>query len=58
MPGESQRERNAGFMPVMLGGHYTDTYLAEADGDSPKFTDGELKIISAPLDFVGINVRA
>jgi len=50
------RERNAGFMTVMLEGRYTDEYLAEAGGDSPKFTDDELKIISSPLDFVGINV--
>ena len=50
------RERNAGFMTVMLEGRYTDEYLAEADGDSPKFTDAEMKTIASPLDFVGINV--
>ena len=48
--------RNAGFMKVMLEGRYTDAYLAEAGGDSPKFTDDELKTIASPLDFVGINV--
>jgi beta-glucosidase len=39
----------------MLEGRYTDAYLAEAGGDSPKFTDDELKTIASPLDFVGIN---
>src|SRR5215218_1445467 len=40
------RERNAGFMTVMLEGRYTDEYLAEAGGDSPKFTDDELQRLS------------
>jgi Glycosyl hydrolase family 1 len=43
-------------MTVMLEGRYTDAYLAEAGGDSPTFTDDELKTISTPLDFVAINV--
>jgi beta-glucosidase len=49
------RERNAGFMTVMLEGRYTDEYLAEAGG-TPKFTEEELNTIASPLDFVGINV--
>ncbi len=53
---KATRERNAGFMTVMLEGQYTDEYLAEAGGGSPKFTDEELETISSPLDFVGINV--
>jgi len=53
---KATRERNAGFMTVMLEGRYTDEYLAEAGGGSPTFTDEELKTIAAPLDFVGINV--
>jgi beta-glucosidase len=32
------RERNAGFMTVMLEGRYTDAYLAEAGGETPRFT--------------------
>jgi beta-glucosidase len=40
----------------MLEGKYTDDYLAEAGGGSPTFTDDEMKTISSPLDFVGINV--
>jgi beta-glucosidase len=50
------RERNAGFMTVMLEGKYLDSYLDEAGADAPTFTDDELKTIGAPLDFVGINV--
>jgi beta-glucosidase len=50
------RERNAGFMTVMLEGRYTDAYLAEAGGQTPRFTDAELATIASPLDFVGINV--
>lgn len=50
------RERNAPFLTVMLAGKYTDSYLKKAGKDAPKFTDDDLRIISAPLDFVGINV--
>jgi beta-glucosidase len=52
---KATREGNAGFTTVMLEGRYTDEYLAEAGG-GPAFTDDELKAISSPLDFVGINV--
>jgi beta-glucosidase len=50
------RERNAGFMTVMLEGRYTDDYLASAGGTTPTFSDDELRTIAEPLDFVGINV--
>jgi beta-glucosidase len=50
------RELNAPFLTVMLDGKYTDAYLKEAGADAPKFTDDDLKIISSPMDFVGINV--
>jgi beta-glucosidase len=50
------RERNAPFLTVMLEGEYTDTYLRNAGRDAPRFTEDDLKIIGAPLDFVGINV--
>jgi len=53
---KATREGNAGFTTVMLEGTYTEAYLAEAGGDSPRFTDEELETIAAPLDFVGINV--
>jgi beta-glucosidase len=50
------REGNAPFLTVILEGRYTDAYLQEAGQDAPKFTDEDLKVIAAPLDFVGINV--
>jgi beta-glucosidase len=50
------RDLNAGFTTVMLEGRYSDAYLAQAGGGTPKFTDEELKTIASPLDFVGINV--
>jgi beta-glucosidase len=50
------RELNAPYLTVMLEGRYTDAYLQSAGRDAPTFTDDELKTISSPLDFVGINV--
>ena len=43
-------------MTVLLEGRYTDAYLAQAGGQAPTFTENELKTISSPLDFVGINL--
>jgi beta-glucosidase len=53
---KATRELNAPYLTVMLEGKYTDAYLKAAGPDAPKFTDDDLKIISAPVDFVGINV--
>ena len=50
------RELNAQYMTVIQEGKYTDAYLAAAGADAPKFTPDELKAISSPLDFVGINI--
>jgi beta-glucosidase len=50
------RELNAQYMTVIQEGKYTDAYLAAAGADAPKFTPEELKTISSPLDFVGINI--
>jgi beta-glucosidase len=50
------REMNAAYLTVMLEGKYTDAYLAAAGKDAPKFTEDELKIISSPVDFIGINI--
>src|SRR5262249_13194873 len=52
------RELNAGFLGVVLEGKYTDGFLAFAGPDAPKFTPEELKIISSPNDFVGLNIYA
>ena len=52
------REMNAAYLTVMLEGRYTDTYLAAAGADAPHFTESELRTISTPVDYVGINVYA
>jgi beta-glucosidase len=52
----AMREVNAPYMTVIQEGKYTDAYLASAGADAPKFTPEDLKIISSPLDFVGINI--
>ena len=43
------REENAGYLTVIMDGKYTDA-------DAPKFTPEELKIISSPIDFLGLNI--
>jgi beta-glucosidase len=52
------RELNAPYLTVMLEGRYTDAYLANAGADAPRFTPQDLKTISSPVDFVGLNVYA
>jgi beta-glucosidase len=52
------RELNAGFLGVILEGKYTDGFLEYAGAAAPKFTSDELKIISSPNDFVGLNIYA
>ena len=50
------RELNAGYLTVMLEGRYTDAFLAYAGANAPKYTTDDLKIISSPVDYVGLNV--
>jgi len=50
------RELNAGYLTVMLEGKYTDAFLAYAGNNAPKYTAEDLRIISSPIDFVGLNV--
>ena len=50
------REFNSNFLGVILEGKYTDGFLSYFGKDAPKFTADELKIISSPVDFVGLNV--
>ncbi len=50
------REMNAQYLTVIVDGKYTDWYLKSNGADAPKFTAEELKIISSPLDFIGINI--
>jgi beta-glucosidase len=50
------RELNAGYLTVMFEGKYTDGFLAYAGKNAPKHTAEDLRIISSPVDFVGLNV--
>jgi beta-glucosidase len=50
------REMNAGFLTAIFEGKYTDRYLSAYGKDAPKFTADDLKAISSPIDFVGLNV--
>jgi beta-glucosidase len=54
--GKAMREENAMFLTAILQGRYTDLYLKRLGADAPKFTAEEMKTISTPLDFVGINI--
>ena len=49
------REENAMFLTVLEEGRYTDLYLKRLGPDAPHFTPEDLKIISSPMDFVGVN---
>ena len=50
------REENAPYLTVIQEGVYTQQYLRRLGPDAPRFTSEELKIISSPMDFVGLNV--
>jgi beta-glucosidase len=50
------REGNAPFLTALMEGKYTDHYLEHAGANAPKVEPGDMKIISSPLDFVGLNV--
>ncbi len=50
------REENAFYLTAILEGRYTDRYLASLGADAPRFTAEEMKIISAPLDALGLNI--
>lgn len=50
------REENARSLTVIHEGRYTEQYLRSLGADAPHFTPQELKIISSPLDFIGLNV--
>jgi beta-glucosidase len=50
------RDLNCYFLGPMLEGKYSDAFLEVSGQDAPKFTDDDLRVISSPLDFVGINV--
>ena len=50
------QEENAAYLNVILRGQYSERYLAAQGQAAPKFTVDELRIIAAPVDFVGLNI--
>jgi beta-glucosidase len=50
------REENARSLTAILEGRYTELYLKGLGADAPKFTAAEMKTISTPLDFIGLNI--
>ena len=53
---KATREGNAQFLTAIMEGKYTDGYLKREGANAPKVESGDMKIISSPLDFVGLNV--
>lgn len=53
---KATRFLNAQYLTVMLEGRYIDEYLKAEGANAPRFTAGELDIISSPVDFAGINL--
>ena len=50
------REENAWHVTAIFEGRYTDHYLQSLGPDAPVFTPEEMKVISTPIDFLGINI--
>lgn len=50
------REENAWHVTAIFEGRYTDHYLQSLGPDAPVFTAEEMKTISTPIDFLGINI--
>jgi beta-glucosidase len=53
---QATREENAPFLTAVMEGRYLDTYLNAAGANAPVVMEGDMKLIAAPLDFVGINL--
>ncbi len=52
------RVMSASKLTPIMEGKYPDFWLEEMGNDVPEFDDAEMKLISAPMDFVGCNVYA
>jgi beta-glucosidase len=46
------------YMTPIMEGRYHHAYLGDRGADAPTFTDDEMRTISTPLDFVGLNAYA
>jgi len=47
---------NAPYLTVIMEGQYMERYLQNAGTAAPKFTAEDLKVISSPIDLLGINI--
>jgi beta-glucosidase len=50
------RELNAPYLTAIMEGRYRESFLAAAGADALKVAAEDMNAISAPVDFVGINV--
>lgn len=55
---KAYRFMEANRLTVMMEGRYPEEWLKKVGTDAPEYTDEELKIISTPMDFVGLNLYA
>jgi beta-glucosidase len=53
---QATRVGNAPFLTALMEGKYIDEYLKQQGANAPKVEEGDMKAISSPLDFVGLNV--
>jgi beta-glucosidase len=54
---EYERTNRQLMGPIFLG-EYSDEFLAEAGADAPEVKTGDMRLISQPTDFLGLNVYA
>lgn len=50
------RRANAHFLTAIMEGGYCAEYLRDEGDDAPQVEDGDFAIISAPTDFLGLNL--
>jgi beta-glucosidase len=50
------REENAPFLTAVMEGRYLDSYLEREGANAPRVEPGDMKAISSPVDFIGLNV--
>ena len=55
---EAFREINGMFLTPIFEGAYHPAYLEDQGADAPSFTEEEMRVISTPLDFLGLNLYA
>src|SRR5262249_2125132 len=53
---KATRLGNAQFLTAVMEGKYMDAYLEHEGANAPKVEPDDMKIISSPVDFVGLNI--